>query len=276
MTERRDHDEHPELLLVGADRPRPLPPGLRARLEGALKDVGAPEGDGAKPLSAGTRHRLESSLRPARPGKWRALMGAAGAAAAIALLAAVLVPGLVHAPHARSVSAGKPAASRPNAFSVAGHAPSPPLEPANGPATPVVRRAVPANLGPRPPAERTPHAAKATSGGTTVFSGLAPAPSAVYATVRNGEVVGAAQLAPSHGPAKGGNWVVVETAAAARARLVYFGGVPAVRVVPVSPTDLKVLVPAHAAGAVAVTVSLRVGKRAELAATGFYTFVGSR
>ena len=45
-----------EELLRGADRPRPLPPELRARLEEILVE-------GAKPLPEVTRQRLETQLR---------------------------------------------------------------------------------------------------------------------------------------------------------------------------------------------------------------------
>ena len=42
--------EYPEQLLAGADRPRPLPPGLRARLQEALETAGT--GPSVRPLSA--------------------------------------------------------------------------------------------------------------------------------------------------------------------------------------------------------------------------------
>ena len=60
--------EYPEQLLAGADRPRPLPPDLRARLEEALEAAGT--GTTARPLSAEVRDKLETSLRldvPERP-----------------------------------------------------------------------------------------------------------------------------------------------------------------------------------------------------------------
>ena len=64
VSDYRDYDEHPELLLAGADRPRPLPPSLRARLEDALAGSSSLAGLDARPLSAEVRDRLESSLLP--------------------------------------------------------------------------------------------------------------------------------------------------------------------------------------------------------------------
>ncbi|MGH9106268.1 MAG: hypothetical protein ACRDZX_10605, partial [Acidimicrobiales bacterium] len=100
-----------EQLLVGADRPRPLPPALRARLEevlaGGAGTGGAPGpsggaglGGGARPLSGEVRERLESTLRPARAGgKWKLVAATvAAAAAAVAVLAGVVAPGLLHGP----------------------------------------------------------------------------------------------------------------------------------------------------------------------------------
>ena len=118
-----DHGgDNPELLLVGADRPRPLPAGLRGRLEEVLlagrpswgtsestSDSGVPHGDlhgdddgetAPRRLPAPARHRLASRLSTApelQPGtgrsrRWGLAPPALGAAAAVVVALAVGLP----------------------------------------------------------------------------------------------------------------------------------------------------------------------------------------
>ena len=57
--------EYPEQLLAGSDRPRPLPPPLRARLEEALEGLaGSDAVTAARPLSGDVRDKLAVRLRP--------------------------------------------------------------------------------------------------------------------------------------------------------------------------------------------------------------------
>ena len=125
----------PEQLLAGADRPRPLPAPLRARLEEALEGLsGDPALGVARPLSGETRDKLAASLgpdRPASPGpdgpaglgphglahlgpegpaqpaepeapekKWRTWAPRLSVAAAVIIALAIFVPTLSHAPGA--------------------------------------------------------------------------------------------------------------------------------------------------------------------------------
>ena len=91
MPSQDNNYRYPEDLLVGSDRPRQLPLALRARLEDAIGD------QRSRPLSPEVRGRLESSLRPQRPRrKWTAIAPGLAAAAAIVVVAALVVPGLVH------------------------------------------------------------------------------------------------------------------------------------------------------------------------------------
>ena len=82
MPDQDNNYRYPEDLLVGADRPRQLPPAARARLEDALTD------QRARPLSPEVRGRLESSLRPQGTGrKWTVVVPSLAAAAAIVVVA---------------------------------------------------------------------------------------------------------------------------------------------------------------------------------------------
>ena len=99
--------EEPERLLVGSDRPRPLPPALRSRLEEVLIEGEAGAG---RPLPASTRSRLQGRLAARqRWRKWSAL-GVLGAAAA-----AVVAVALVAAPGGPSHRVATPSVSKPAA-----------------------------------------------------------------------------------------------------------------------------------------------------------------
>lgn len=219
-----DHNgENPELLLVGADRPRPLPPEVRARLgqmllSSAARDVPAP-----------ARHRLETSLAtgapPARRHRWWGPWSL-GAAAVLVVGLAVGVPLLTH----------KGASTNLSALSGRGRAGT----------TSVVKS--PAASPPSPRAEAGPKgndkkpAKHGFAAGKT--AGRAPMAAATRALT----------VVPSSGPATGGNWAVVSGAGLDKSTVVLFGTVKAAKAQVVSAHELRVLVPAHRPGQVEVKV----------------------
>ncbi|HTW06794.1 MAG TPA: IPT/TIG domain-containing protein [Acidimicrobiales bacterium] len=297
MPERTDnrgsggYGEHPELLLVGADRARPLPARLRARLQAALADAfedgtaeqllhgeaatadaaaeRVPAGDLEdgqrlpRTLSAEVRDRLESSLlqataseqdgnvQPAPLGsapsrrrgyrlvsRWRVASGAA-VAAAVLVLVAVAVPGVLRQPHG-SVNANAPAVTRSGTFG-----------------------------GPQRFARRVPKGKPATPGGT-VPRPVRPPPSGppqvpgVVANAAASAVV--TSVSPRTGPLRGGNWVSIDGQGLVNVQSVYFGDVPAGQVRAVSARLVLARAPAHGAGTVQVKVLTRVGVARDLPA----------
>ena len=107
--------DYPERLLAGSDRPRPLPPHLRARLEEALEGMATTTS--ARPLSGEVRDKLEVSLRPEAPRgpekKWREWAPRLSVAAAVIIALAIFVPALTHGPGpAASHSAAGPLSTR--------------------------------------------------------------------------------------------------------------------------------------------------------------------
>jgi IPT/TIG domain len=265
----RDY-EHPEELLVGSDRPRPLPANLRARLEEVLEAPGTVAT--ARPLSAEVRGKLETSLKPERHGKkWAVLMPTVGAAAAIVIAAAVAVPALVHGTRTSttgtfSANAAGPSPKRSGLFvhrSVQGAGSA---EGASG--------AVAGN-----PQERTAHEPAANSGVTKTIGGSsvppAPAPTAlrgVLAVPATPMVPVVSAVSPRLGPANGGNWVVLKGTNFSRASLVYFGTGAATRLSVTAAGELKVMAPAHALGTVDVVVAGPDG-RSKVSAADHYAFV---
>lgn len=271
MTERPDYGQHPELLLAGADRPRPLPPELRARLEAALlatddEDLSSAQ---ARPLSAQARGRLEHRLRPPAA-KWsRRKWGLAGGAvaAAIFVLAAVVVPGLAHKPRTGLNAAAGRALSTVAAPAIAGagNKSRPPAGPKTEPNKVPSRAARRAAL-PGQPRNQPGHQVVGTRKTVSPSPGAAPTPAApararstaVPASHRGGlPVVAPAVLSvlPSSGPAAGGNWVVVRGQGLGGATAVYFGLARAPKVQQLSPGELRALVPAHSAATVGVIVA---------------------
>jgi len=245
--------EHPEQLLAGSDRPRPLPPRLRTRLEQVLVTAG--DGAPARELSAEVRGKLENSLRPAGGGtedkrkRWTVVAPIVGAAAAIVIAAAVAVPALVHGP---TVGAAHTAAGT---LAPRSRLPTVQSQPSGAAARATKSGAAYVGLG--RPANSGP--AKA----------LAPAPSAQSATA----LPTVSGLSPSSGPASGGDWVVVKGANLGGATSVDFGRVAAARFSALSSTELRVLAPAHAPGTVDVLVAGPAG-RSQASATDRYSFVG--
>jgi IPT/TIG domain len=265
----RDY-EHPEELLVGSDRPRPLPANLRLRLEEVLE---APDTVvTARPLSAEVRGKLETSLKPERHRKkWAVLMPTVGAAAAIVIAAAVAVPALVHGARTSttgtfSANAAGPLPQRSGLFlhhSVQGAGP---VEGTSG--------AVAGN-----PQVRTAHEPAPDAGATKAAAGSsapsAPAPTAsrgVLAVPAIPTVAVVSAVSPRQGPANGGNWVVLEGTNLSRATSVYFGSVAATRLSVPAAGELKVLAPAHRPGTVDVVVA-GPGGRSKVSAADHYAFV---
>jgi hypothetical protein len=228
---------YPEDLLVGSDRPRQLPLALRARLEDALTD------QRSRPLSPEVRGRLESSLRPQRPRrKWTVMAPGLVAAAAIVVIAALVVPGLVHK--------------------------SPSTTSDNNVALPAQHRAVvPGAEGAvnAPSLARSKqHAASSTPGLQAARAGVAPkVPLFVPPAVEG--------LAPRSGPPTGATWVVVTGRGLGGVTEVRFGGVAAERVDVVSADEVRALSPVHAPGTVDVVVSGQI-RKSPVAPADRYTF----
>jgi hypothetical protein len=258
-----------EELLRGADRPRPLPPELRARLEESLAA-------GAKPLPERTRQRLESQLRSpvatGRPqgsvadagalqksrdgeeghqdhvidgarmasrrimGKWTARIAGAGVAAALVALAAVGATTLFHGGPRSSISA-----SRATTSSVAA---------SNG----SLRAAAPSH--------------KAASPSRPAPEAFAPRAMGAPRTAAPPVV---AAVSPRKGPSKGGNWVEVTGSSLSGTTAVRFGEVPATRFVVVSAEEVRALAPAHPPGTVNIVVQGQAG-RSRLSAADRYSF----
>jgi hypothetical protein len=256
-----DHDRHsepPEQLLVGADRPRPLPPYLRARLQELLSAAAVGDDEVSRPLSGQARDKLQNSLKPAqvgRPRKWVRLAPALGAAAAIVLALAVGIPALVHGPRTGPTgsftenAAAPPAAGThlPPERSALGAVPAP----TKGAAGPKALR----------PAEGASIAAQAPP----VASTARPGPASTV------PLVGA--VSPRTGPAGGGNWVVVRGAGFGSVTAVYFGNVAATMLPVVSAEQLRALAPAHAVGTVDVVASGPHGG-SKVSVADHYSFVG--
>jgi IPT/TIG domain len=297
--------EYPEELLAGADRPRPLPPLLRSRLEEALGNAGlevAAAETAARPLSAEVRDKLETTLRleePAedRPGpspekKWRTWAPRLTVVAAVLIALGIYVPSLAHGPgpganHTAAGAVGSGAAStastqgsRSGLSAVQAVPPKAAFLPANGGVTSGSSSSSgssessgssTASSVAAPPAVRAP--APTAPPPTAPPAVLAPnksalgRPSAAFAATA--PVVG--QVTPHSGPAAGGNWVTLRGANMSGASAVYFGRVPAVRVTAVSATEVKALAPAHPAGVVDVVVNGPNG-RSQVSPSGRYSF----
>ncbi|HTV12719.1 MAG TPA: IPT/TIG domain-containing protein [Acidimicrobiales bacterium] len=250
-----DHDNYgPELLLVGSDRPRPLPAALRARLEEAIT------GAAPRPLSADVRDRLENTLAPPRAARvkvrkrWGFFAAGAGAAAAIAVLVGVLAPGLGH------------------------------KAPTNVAARSFHRVAVPAapaekHGGPQYGANRLPKSSgAATRSGPSLPSPRRRGSGAPLGAPAGGPaamtaVLEVQKLSPRQGPTSGGNAVAIEGPGLFSVKYVLFGTSSAESVTHVSPTELSVVAPRHLPGTVYVTLKGSAGASAPTPAAR-YTFAG--
>ncbi|MGO9657070.1 MAG: IPT/TIG domain-containing protein [Acidimicrobiales bacterium] len=335
MPEQFDDYRRPEELLPGSDRPRRLSPALRTRLERSLIGLAGDTGPAAaapaphlapvpapvpavaaaasvpapaaKALSPEVRDRLENSLRPSRnraARNWRVVVAGAGVAAAIAVLAAILVPQLVNSPSrpggtvaAKAVvpsvarfglgvapSSRAPSARPPGGKSQGGPGGGPgrPPRARSGPArfAPSRSGAVPLVPGPVVPSSALPSSvvpspavpspAEPSSGaaGPAVTGRPATAPGPMAAVVEAPTVSG---VSPHHGPVGGGNWVVVTGLGFVGVSAVDFGAVSTVTFTVASPVRLKVRAPLHAAGTVDIVVAAEA-RRSNISALDRYTF----
>ena len=294
--------DYPERLLAGSDRPRPLPPHLRARLEEALEGVATTES--ARPLSGEVRDKLEVSLRPEAPRgpekKWREWAPRLSVAAAVIIALAIFVPALTHGPGpAASHSAAGPLSTR-SGLSMRAATPGALARPDHGgamanPSTAPVSSTTPAANGAGNANGPAGNAPAANSNGPT-RNANAPTPTIPSArlgppttsgrpTVLGPDKsdLGAPQAAftastpavngirPASGPTSGGQWVTVRGTNLSGATAVDFGRVPAPRVNAISATELRALTPAHPAGHVDVVVRGPAG-RSEVSPADRYSF----
>ena len=258
-----DHDRHsepPEQLLVGADRPRPLPPYLRARLQELLSAAAVGDDEVSRPLSGQARDKLQNSLKPAqagRPRKWVRLGSSFGRRRGHRLGAGRRHPrarprapdrpdGFFHGKRSRSARRGYTPSARA-------------LGAGRRPCTDqgcwwCQSRCVPLRA---PASQHRRHPGRAR-----------PARPGPASTV---PLVGA--VSPHTGPASGGNWVVVRGAGLGSVTAVYFGNVAATMLTVVSPAELRALAPAHAVGTVDVVASGPPG-RSKVSVADHYSFVG--
>lgn len=292
---------------MGSDRPRPLPPALRARLEetllkrtllanraaseatgevaeaGPARDgdeaSGAPAGPGqpgelSTPLPPSARSKLESRLLGrARRRRWQAFGVLGVAAAAVVAVVAVISPGTTRPPVAAPYRAL-------HTRSAAGLAPglAPPKSRDDKAAQP---RGAPLDV-----TAGGAHAARAERGQAAAGQGNQgnkATPSAVgsgplfgpskkpLVLARNATAPDVSALSPTTGPSAGGNWVVVHGKELGDSPVVYFGTAKAARVRDVSTSELEAKAPAHAPGTVMVLVVTPAGKSAA-GAGGRYTF----
>jgi len=259
MPEGREYDDHPELLLSGSDRPRELPAALRARLEELLAAAAV------RPLSPEVRGRLESSLVPTKRGKgarswrkswnWRTTVLTVGAAAAVAVLAGLVVPGLVHR-SSTNVTATKPMAS------------------ALPGATPLRRAAAPsARHSTATPFMVTPRVTNGAAAPGVPASRFGLPGSAVAGGLAASGVISVEKVNPPSGPTSGGNTVVIEGRGLYGVNYVLFGASEASDVRDLSPTKVEAVAPAHEAGAVYVRLKGAAGTT-PVSAEGRYIFVG--
>lgn len=255
--------------LSGLGRPRPLPPGLRRRLEHAIAsgagDKELPLGDelasrledalsdrvaaalaGAdapRPLPAPTRARMEQALLAGRrTPRW------IGAAAAALLVAGGVTAGLL------STGTGSGA---PGAASQAARAP---------------RTEVPAGSG-----SNSGGAAQSQGGAVgaaTPNAAVASPVQGVGATAGSVPVPVVASVQPDTGPQGGGTWVVVTGSGFEGVTEVSFGSVRAQAFTVVSATELRAESPRHDPGAVDVRVSAAGGTSA-LVLEDRFTYAGS-
>lgn len=233
-----------EPRLRAADRPRPLPAALRARLEEQLTNAGATEAVPLDPAAAGRLARRLTDAAPApsprRPG--RAAYRLAGVAAACLLLGGVAALAELGSGPQPSTAASRARSAAPGTPSVAGSSAaggSPVGAPA--PPTPLPQSAGPAFAG----------SALAAPAGPPVIS----------------------SLSPSSGPAAGGTWVTITGSHLAGVTAVHFGTADAAQFRFVSDGEVLALSPPHPAGAVGVEVVTAAGA-GRTAPTSGYTYTG--
>ena len=282
----------PEDLLSGLDRARPLPPGLRGRLEDELvaasarpralepdlaaaltealsrptfEDEQAAELlsglDAARTLPEAMAARLTGRLESGVP-RWRPRPISrrwVGAGIAAAALLTVGVTGLeLH--HSSQIRPTAGSASRASGTTIAGQVPAAGAGGGTGASQSsggLSANAIPV-LG-----------AGATTGGTV--AGPTPASAPPYAA--SGAQPRVASVSPVEGPATGGNTVVIRGAGFTGTTAVRFGSVRSAHVVAISDFEIRAVVPPHSPGTVFVVVVTAAGSSAT-GSGGRYTFTG--
>ena len=280
--------EYPEQLLAGSDRPRPLPPLLRARLEEALEGLaGSDAVTAARPLSGDVRDKLAVRLRPEEPEgpeepggpekpqepekKWRTWAPRLSVAAAVIIALAIFVPTVAHGPDSSPGASHTAAGARAYraGLSIRGLPTNAVTVPVKGRPAASTSTAPSANA----PTPTIPRAILAPAAGTGTPARLGPdksglgAPPAAFAA--SAPVV--SSVSPATGRQGGGNWVTVRGEDLSGTSVVYFGRVPAARVIVVSGSKLRALAPPHPAGTVDVVVKGPAG-RSKVSAADRYSF----
>jgi hypothetical protein len=283
----------PEELLSGLDRARPLPPGLRGRLEDELvaassrpralepdlaaaltealsrptfEEVEAAEllsgldGTRALPeaLAAGLTDRLEAGVARWRfrtvPRRW---VGA-GVAAAMLLAAGVTGVELQHTSQVRSTAGSASRASAPTSAALAPQS-----------ATGAGTGGIASSSGVNGPA--VPAAGSGTSAGMPAAGGSTNAAAPNFGSSATVPRIGS--VSPVSGGTAGGNIVVIRGSGFTGTTAVRFGSVRSARVVFVSDLEIRAVVPAHGPGTVSVVVVTLYGT--STAGPGSrYTFTG--
>ena len=215
----------------------------------------------AADLPAGARSKLQDRLLARRRRrKWKvlAVVGAAAAAVSVAVVA-LTPPG--------------PARSR---LATGGHAASVPAPAVRTPRFAAQGRASRAAVAAKA-AAGAPVAAKVprSKTGATAAASRTSRTSRTSRASRTASVPAVSAVSPTRGPTAGRTWVTVRGRNLGKALAVYFGDTRALRLAPVSASELRALTPAHAPGTVAVSVASSAG-RSKPAAGARYTFGTSR
>lgn len=266
----------PEDLLAGLDRARPLPPGLRDRLEDELvaararpralepdlaaaltealsrptvEDEEAAELlsglDGARALPEAMAGRLAARLEAGVP-RWRPRpipRRWVGAGIAAAALLALGVTGLeLH--HSSQIRPTASSDSRASATTFAGQAPT--AGAGGGTGGSESAGGVSASNG--------GNASAVGAGSATGASSAAPAPAGSPLYAASGAPPRVASVSPVEGPVTGGNTVVIRGAGFTSTTAVRFGSVRAAHVVAISDFEIRAVVPPHSPGTVFVVV----------------------
>ena len=214
----------------------------------------------AADLPAGARSKLQDRLLARRRRrKWKVLAVVGAAAAVVAVAVVALTPGpaqsrLATGDHAASVPA--PAVRTPR-FAAQGHSSKAPVAAKAAVGAPVAAKVPRSKTGATAAASRTSRTSRA-SGASRAAS--VPAVSAV---------------SPTKGPTAGRTWVTVRGRNLGKALAVYFGDTRALRLAPVSASELRALAPPHAPGTVVVSVASSAGRSKPATGTR-YTFGTSR
>lgn len=255
MTDRPEPD-----LLGGIDAPRPLPAGMRQRLEDRLL------GDAARPLDQELSGRLSEVLAPLplrsrRRARWVAAAAAAGLVVAGGAGLALEQGG----GRARSAASSAASPSR---------SPSPSAASSSGSSSPGAHFGASAGGSPAGAGGGALPGSVQAPGAGPLNAALAPKDAASGSAVAPAFPAGRAApvvtgLTPDRGPAGGGTWVTISGGGFAGVTAVRFAAAPASRFVVVSASVIRVLAPGGSPGTVDVRVVNRAGTSAATAADRF-------